>query len=75
MGNGRIDNELIDRTVEAYQLVNAGYELRDGYFVQTIGDREVRFIEVAHGRYIFDGESECRMDLRNEPTLFDDNRE
>jgi hypothetical protein len=60
------DDEHIDRTVLAHQLIGADYELRDNYFIQTIGDREVRFIEVAHGHYVFDGESEARMDLRQD---------
>lgn len=62
----------MDRIVPESALMKAGFEVRDEgsaegprrYRVLKIENREVRFVEVAHGQYIFDGER--RVYVNNE---------
>lgn len=48
----------MDRIVPESALINAGFELRqegfDQYRVLQIDNREVRFVQVAHGQYMLE---------------------
>jgi len=52
-----------NRLVREEDLIEDGYLRKGGYLVKQRGDREMRFIAVAHGLYDYDG----IRPIKNEP--------
>ena len=58
--------EYQDKNVPIEELLDEGYRIKGNYAVQRIGDKEVMFIEVAHGKYAYYGERDYIEELEGE---------
>ena len=58
-----IDEEKI---ILLEELLDEGYRIKGNYAVQRMGDKEVMFIEIAHGKYSYYGERDYVEQMEGE---------